>query len=92
MTTEDERSGDLLDVTLRDEIELVSDLVVAASSSHRHFTPDEVDELLGVAPAPASSPDACPTGAHTGDTGDTADTARNADTMAPSATSTPSVG
>ena len=48
MTPEDERSGDLLDVALRDEIELVSDLVVAASSSPRHFTPDEVDALLGI--------------------------------------------
>ncbi|MFC7595332.1 hypothetical protein ACFQU3_08465 [Terrabacter sp. GCM10028922] len=48
MTPEDERTGDLLDVALADEIELVSDLVVAASSSPRHFTPDEVDELLGL--------------------------------------------
>ncbi len=60
MTTEDEQSGDLLDVTLRDEIELVSDLVVAASSSPRHFTPDEVDALLGVAPVRADCPDAVP--------------------------------
>jgi len=48
MTPEEERSGDVLDVALADEIELVSDLVVAASSSPRHFTPDEVDELLGI--------------------------------------------
>ncbi|OFE15890.1 hypothetical protein BA895_05115 [Humibacillus sp. DSM 29435] len=60
MTTDDERSGDLLDVTLRDEIELVSDLVVAASSSPRHFTPDEVDELLGVAPAATDGPAVVP--------------------------------
>ena len=51
MTPEEERSGDLLDVALADEIELVSDLVVAASSSTRHFTPAEVDALLGVLPA-----------------------------------------
>jgi len=50
MTREEERSGDLLDVALADEIELVSDLVVAASSSTRHFTPAEVDALLGVVP------------------------------------------
>ena len=50
MTPEEERSGDLLDVALADEIELVSDLVVAASSSTRHFTPAEVDALLGVLP------------------------------------------
>ena len=48
MTPEEERSGDLLDVALADEIELVSDLVVAASSSPRHFTPEEVDALLGI--------------------------------------------
>ncbi|MEW1952897.1 hypothetical protein [Terrabacter sp. NPDC080008] len=48
MSPEEERSGDLLDVQLADEIELVSDLVVAASSSTRHFTADEVDELLGI--------------------------------------------
>ena len=52
MTPEEERSGDLLDVALADEIELVSDLVVAASSSPRHFTPDEVDELLGIGEEP----------------------------------------
>jgi hypothetical protein len=49
MTTDDERSGDLLDVALADEIELVSDLVVAASSTARHFTQAEVDALLGIA-------------------------------------------
>ncbi len=48
MTSEPERSGDLLDPALADEIELVSNLVVAASTTSRHFTPDEVDELLGV--------------------------------------------
>lgn len=54
MTQDDEASSDLLDAALRDEIELVSDLVVAASSSARHFTPDEVDALLGI-PAAADS-------------------------------------
>ncbi|WP_374970567.1 hypothetical protein [Terrabacter sp. BE26] len=48
MTPEEERSGDLLDVQLADEIELVSDLVVAASSSPRHLTHEEIDQLLGV--------------------------------------------
>jgi hypothetical protein len=55
MAPEDERSGDLLDVALRDEIELVSDLVVAASSSPRHFTPAEVDALLGIGAASTGS-------------------------------------
>jgi hypothetical protein len=52
MMPDDERSGDLLDVALADEIELVSDLVVAASSSPRHFTPEEVDALLGISGEP----------------------------------------
>jgi len=60
MTPEEERSGDLLDVALADEIELVSDLVVAASSSPRHFTPDEVDELLGIAEGGSGPPSDAP--------------------------------
>lgn len=48
MSRDDEGPGDLLDPALRDEIELVSDLVVAASAATRHFTPDEVDALLGL--------------------------------------------
>ena len=44
----DDRTNDLVDGDLADEIELVSDLVVAASTSTRHFTPDEVDALLGI--------------------------------------------
>ncbi len=44
----DDRVNDLVDGDLADEIELVSDLVVAASTSTRHFTPDEVDALLGI--------------------------------------------
>lgn len=46
----DEGAGDLLDAALHDEIELVSDLVVAASAASRHFTPEEVDALLGLTP------------------------------------------
>lgn len=53
---DDVRSRDLVDVALRDEIELVSDLVVAASSTSRHFTPDEIDVLLGVQPGCLASP------------------------------------
>lgn len=65
MTREDEGAKDLLDTDLRDEIELVSDLVVAASSTDRHFTPDEVDVLLGLRrehgqPADASTGTAAP--------------------------------
>lgn len=72
MTREDEGAKDLLDTDLRDEIELVSDLVVAASSTDRHFTPDEVDVLLGLRrqqgqPADASTGTGSPTAPH-GDT------------------------
>lgn len=55
MTRDEAAHGDLLDVALRDEIELVSDLVVAASSSPRHFTPEEVDVLLGLVPKAANT-------------------------------------
>jgi len=44
----DDPPNDLVDGDLADEIELVSDLEVAASTSARHFTPDEVDALLGI--------------------------------------------
>lgn len=56
MTTNDERADDLVDPALRDEIELVSDLVVAASTSPRHLTQAEVDTLLGVANPQICSP------------------------------------
>ena len=70
MTPDDERADDLVDEALRDEIELVSDLVVAASTSPRHFTQDEVDALLGVAdtdPAGADEADAMAGGADDAD-------------------------
>jgi hypothetical protein len=53
----DEGAGDLLDAALHDEIELVSDLVVAASAASRHFTPEEVDALLGLTPAVGEIPE-----------------------------------
>jgi hypothetical protein len=53
MTSDEAGTRDLLDVALRDEIELMSDLLVAASSSPRHFTPEEVDALLGIRPGRA---------------------------------------
>jgi hypothetical protein len=40
----------LTDGDLASEIELVSKLVVAATSSERRLRQDEVDDLLGVAP------------------------------------------
>ena len=55
MSDDEERPTELLDVALADEIELVSDLVVAASTTARHFTPDEVDALLGIPPVPGAA-------------------------------------
>ena len=40
---------DLTDGALQDEIELVGDLVVAASASEGPLTEDEIDEVLGIA-------------------------------------------
>lgn len=39
---------ELTDGALQDEIELVGELVVAASASERPLTEDEIDEVLGV--------------------------------------------
>jgi hypothetical protein len=39
---------DLTDGALQDEIELVGELVVAASASERPLTEDEIDAVLGV--------------------------------------------
>ena len=40
--------ADLTDGALQDEIELVGDLVVAASASEGPLTEDEIDAVLGV--------------------------------------------
>ena len=48
---------ELTDDDLESEIELVSELVVAASSSERPLHQDEVDQLLGVDPKEPSTAD-----------------------------------
>jgi hypothetical protein len=48
MTTEPHTGGELTDDTLQGEIELVGELVVAASASERPLTNEEIDEVLGV--------------------------------------------
>jgi hypothetical protein len=53
MTTDPGASGDLTDDALQGEIELVGDLVVAASASERPLTDEEIDKVLGVTPKPA---------------------------------------
>ena len=50
---------DQFDVTLEDsdllgEVELTTNLIVAASESEDHLTVDEIDEILGVVPTPRS--------------------------------------
>jgi hypothetical protein len=47
-THNDKLDDDLTDDDLKSEIELVSRLVVAATSSDRPLRQDEVDHLLGV--------------------------------------------
>ncbi len=48
-----QRSEELVDVTLQDEIELVGDLVVAAAASSEHMSEDDIDRALGLKPEPA---------------------------------------
>ena len=48
MTTEPHTGGELTDDTLQGEIELVGELVVAASASERPLTEEEIDRVLGV--------------------------------------------
>jgi len=49
-THDDKPDDSMTDDALESEIELVSELVVAATSSDRPLHQDEVDRLLGVAP------------------------------------------
>jgi hypothetical protein len=56
------RSGevhDQFDVTLEDsdllgEVELTTNLIIAASESDEHLSEDQIDEILGVVPEPRS--------------------------------------
>jgi len=48
MTTDPDAGGDLTDDALQDEIELVGDLVVAASANERPMTDEEIDRALGI--------------------------------------------
>lgn len=48
---------DQFDVTLEDvdllgEVELTTNLIIAASESDEHLSTDEIDEILGVTPVP----------------------------------------
>ncbi len=48
---------DQFDVTLEDadllgEVELTTNLIIAASESDEHLSAEEIDQILGVVPAP----------------------------------------
>ena len=47
---------DLTDEDLESEIELVSELVVAATSSDEPLSQDQVDDILGVSPKATAQP------------------------------------
>ena len=50
MASAEGQDGNLTDDDLQSEIELVGDLVVAATSSDGPMPQDEIDRLLGVSP------------------------------------------
>jgi hypothetical protein len=58
MTTDPHAGAELTDDALHDEIELVGDLVVAASASERPLTDDEIDRALGIERGQCAAPDA----------------------------------
>ncbi len=64
MTTDPHAGAELTDGALQDEIELVGDLVVAASASERPLTEDEIDQALGIERSRCSSPDDGSDGPH----------------------------
>jgi hypothetical protein len=57
MTKEPRAGADLTDDALRNEIELVGDLVVAASAIERPLTEDEIDRALGIERGHPSAPE-----------------------------------
>ena len=64
MTTDPHAGAELTDDALQDEIELVGDLVVAASASERPLTDDEIDRALGIERGQCSGPDESTEHAH----------------------------
>jgi len=55
MPDADRAAKELTDDALESEIELVGELVVAATSSSGPLAQDQIDRLLGIVPAPAGS-------------------------------------
>ncbi|GAA2737786.1 hypothetical protein GCM10009867_26360 [Pedococcus aerophilus] len=64
MTTDPHAGAELTDDALQDEIELVGDLVVAASASERPLTDDEIDRALGIERGQCEGPDEATEHAH----------------------------
>ena len=64
MTMDPDAGGDLTDDALQDEIELVGDLVVAASASERPLTDEEIDRALGLVRGHRTSPEGGSAGPH----------------------------
>jgi len=60
MASAEGQNGNLTDDDLQSEIELVGDLVVAATSSDGPMPQDEIDRLLGVRPDDKADADAEP--------------------------------
>lgn len=64
MTTDPHAGAELTDDALQGEIELVGDLVVAASASERPLTDDEIDLALGIERGKCAGPDEATSHAH----------------------------
>ena len=64
MTKEPRAGADLTDDALQDEIELVGDLVVAATASDEPLTEDEIDRALGIERGHPTSSEDTPSAAH----------------------------
>jgi hypothetical protein len=59
MRTGSDHVHDQFDISLEDsdllgEVELTTNLIIAASESDEHLSVDEIDRILGVVPAPRS--------------------------------------
>ncbi|NYG07120.1 hypothetical protein BJ986_001607 [Phycicoccus badiiscoriae] len=64
MTKEPRAGADLTDDALQDEIELVGDLVVAATASDEPLTEAEIDRALGIERGHSSSSEVKPASPH----------------------------
>lgn len=54
---QDQFDVDLEDAELLDEVELTTNLIIAASASEGPLSVEEIDRILGVIPLPPSTPE-----------------------------------